>query len=224
MSLILAFGNKARHGKDTAVAAIIDFYAAKRQTMAKHGLYSNVQTLKVNFADALRKEVTKAIAGAGTIEKLLASGPEPGMNFPAWVVPDPSPDMTDPLLPHGKHPKLLQWWGTEYRRNQDADYWVNKWKQAIAGFNGIVLTGDCRFLNEAKAVKSSGGFAVNIQRINSDGTAFAAPDRPADHPSEKELDGYGWDFYIKTVTGHAALTGEQAVTLAEYLLTLKEST
>jgi hypothetical protein len=223
MSLILAFGNKARHGKDTATGAIIDYYANKRTKMAKHGLYSNVNTLKVNFADALRREVTQAIASAGTIDKLLAAGPEPGRSFPTWVVKDPNPDMNDPLLPHGKHPKLLQWWGTEYRRAQDQDYWVKKWKQAISGFNGIVVTGDMRFLNEAAAVKDVHGFTINVQRINTDGSIFQAPDRPADHPSETELDGYGFDFYIKTVSGHAALTGEQAVCLSEYLLALKEN-
>lgn len=222
MSLILAFGNKARQGKDTAVGAIIDYYAGKRKTMAKHGLFSNVLTKHVNFADALRKEVTAAISTAGTLEKLLKQGLPDGTQIPAWVTADPKPDMTDPLLPHGKHPKLLQYWGTEYRRAQNPEYWVNEWKKQVSGFNGIVLTGDCRFQNEAKAVKSLGGFVVNVQRVNPDGTIFAAPDRPADHPSETELDNFSFDFYIKTVSGHAALTGEQAITLCEYLLNLKD--
>lgn len=214
--MILAFGNRARHGKDTCCEAIISFYRQRASLAAKHGLQA-VQVKRVNFADALRREVTEEVANSynGDVEAMILE-----MEMPEWVVLDPNPDMTDPLLPHGKHPKLLQWWGTEYRRKVDPDYWVKKWQQEVLNFKGVVVTGDLRFLNEAAAIKQAGGFTVNVTRLNQDGSPYRDIGRPVNHVSETELDNYNWDFYIKTSAGHAALTGEQAITLAEYLTAL----
>lgn len=211
--MILGFGNKARHGKDTCCEAILSFYKKRQEMIKDHGApYSNIQVKRVNFADALRREVTEAITAYGDVEGMIHE-----MKMPDWVTLDPNPDMSDPLLPHGKHPKILQWWGTEFRRCEDPDYWVKKWQQQVRGFSGIIVTGDVRFLNEARAIKASQGYLINVTRLNQDGTPFRDPGRPADHPSETELDNFNWDFRIIGSDGHAALTGEQAVTIAEYL-------
>lgn len=221
-TMILAFGNKARHGKDTACEAIKDFYARRRNQFYGHGLLPKIQDVRrVNFADELRREVTRAIDRAGSVHKLLSARID-GHILPEWVVADPSPDMGDPLLPHGKHPKLLQWWGTEYRRNEDPDYWVKKWFEQIDNFKGTVVTGDLRFLNEAKAVQYIGGKTINVTRLNVDGSKYYSSDRPMDHISEVELDGHNWDYYITCKTGQTALLGEQAITIAEHLRGLED--
>jgi hypothetical protein len=223
--MILAFGNKARHGKDTCCNAIVSFYNDRRRLATVHGLRYNTYVKKVNFGDVLRKEVTAATENAGGTKELLKKGiiGEKGyISFPGWVIEEPNPDMTDPLLPYGKHPKILQWWGTEFRRSQDPDYWVKQWQKEVSGFKGIIVTGDLRFLNEAKAVKQAGGYTVNVTRMTSEGKPFVDSTRPSDHVSEIELDNYCWDFFIVASQGHAALTGEQAVSLAEYIGSLEK--
>lgn len=118
-----------------------------------------------------------------------------------------------------KDAPLLQRIGAQ-RREQDPDYWI---KRAFAKVNkqtDILVIPDCRYKNEVKFIKAQGGYLVNVQRLNPDGTAFITTDRPSDHPSETDLDGYAWDFYLKTTEGHAALTAQMAVCLVEYLRSL----
>ena len=137
-------------------------------------------------------------------------------NTPDWVTAEPNPEFSA-LAPFGKHPKLLQWWGTEYRRFQDPDYWVNKLCVSIPSTLDVALITDVRFVNEAECIKNRGGYNVKIERLAADGTPFVAPDRPRDHVSEIALDDYKFDFYITTPDGHKGLTCEMAITLAEYL-------
>jgi hypothetical protein len=87
-------------------------------------------------------------------------------------------------------------------------------------FSGIALITDLRYRNEAAYVKSVGGFTVNVSRLNRDGSLFVAPDRPADHPSEIDLDNYNWDYFIRTRDGDQVLAADYAITLAEYLMGL----
>lgn len=86
---------------------------------------------------------------------------------------------------------LMQWWGTEYRRAQDENYWVDK---ALAKCDGeclLYVIDDCRFENEAEAVRKAGGKLVRIERANA-----PVPSNP-DHPSEVGLDEWDeWDTII----------------------------
>ncbi len=181
------------------------------------------------FANVLRKEANDWLATDGG--KKWASGydkvsygvfPESKGTFcsgpmaliPEWVKPDPNPEIS-PVTPFGKHPKLLQWWGTEYRRAQDSQYWVNKWKQSLNPLADIVIATDMRFRNEAAVVKEVGGYTVNVVRLNQDGMVYVDPSRSAMHPSEIDMDGYNYDYAIHSKD--AALTGEFAVTLVHFL-------
>lgn len=201
--LILAFGNKARHGKDTAAAVVINS--------------SKLPVKRVAFADALRQEITNATRKAGGSEELLGSCIEPGIEIPDWVKLDPNPDMTDPALPYGKHPLLMQWWGTNYRRSQDPDYWIKKWKDQVCNFDGIVVAPDVRFINEAAAVKSLEGYTIKIQRLNSDGSCYFDPYRDPTHASETDLDGWNWDFQLSAKSGQIEWLKKQVTSLLEYL-------
>jgi hypothetical protein len=232
--LIIGFGNKARQGKDSAAQAIKDYYTDRmvwneeergmRLCGTKIGIFK--------FATALYQEVNEHLAIAKSFdysyEELFSMGVRECSGrdivvtkIPDWVQPDPNPEISD-LAPHGKHPKLLQWWGTDYRRAQDPDYWVSKLFVNIPANLDIALITDVRFSNEADAIKKRGGYNVNIQRLREDGQPFYASDRPADHPSELALDNYNWDFKLTNHAGHEALLGEQAVTLTEYLRGLIE--
>ena len=218
--LIIGIGHKARHGKDSFARAVQDYYGALSTTIIKHKV---VQVTA--FANALREEVNRFLTSpygkvwvnAGmTSAKGLAI--DSNVVLPDWVIPDPNPEISE-ATPLGKHPKLLQWWGTEYRRKQDNQYWVKRWRASINPQADIVITTDMRFRNEAAAVKEADGFTVNVVRLNQDGTPYVDPSRPATHPSEIDMDGYNYDAYI--MTKDAALTGEFAVTLVHYLRALK---
>ena len=114
-----------------------------------------------------------------------------------------------------KNSPLLQHVGL-VRRKKDPLYWINKLRSTIGDFKGVGLITDLRYENEAYWVKSSGGFLINVMRLNEDGTPFVAPDRDPKHISETALDNCLWDAYIKTYTGQEALAAEQAITVANY--------
>lgn len=88
--------------------------------------------------------------------------------------------------------RILQWWGTEYRRAQDPDYWTKAWSRKIEGFdleNIHVLIDDVRFMNELNTIKAHGGLIVKIERPGFSGAN--------NHASETSLDDYDdWSYVI----------------------------
>lgn len=88
--------------------------------------------------------------------------------------------------------RILQWWGTEYRRAQDPDYWTKAWQTKLGELNlsqTHVLVDDIRFLNELNVLKDNSGFVVKIERAGFKGAN--------DHSSENSLDHYrDWDLVI----------------------------
>lgn len=115
-----------------------------------------------------------------------------------------------------KDPELLQRIGSE-RRAEDENYWIKRAFAKVGPYTDIVLVSDMRYKNEAYYIKSLGGYIVDVERLHPNGVPFIAADRPADHPSEIDLDGYNFDFYIKVKSGHLALLQDSAITLVEYL-------
>jgi hypothetical protein len=113
-----------------------------------------------------------------------------------------------------KDPILLQTVGMQ-RRNQDVNYWVNRAFESIPANTDIAVFTDVRFKNEAEMIKQKGGYLIEVIRLNQDGTRYYATDRPSDHPSETDLDNYNFDFNITSKSD--VLTGELAVTIAEYV-------
>lgn len=189
MSLLIAFGNKARHGKDSAAEAILAHVKSREVNLGK--FYKDppvVEARQFRFAEALYEECHQLHG------------------------------MTEKDAP------LLQKVGSD-RRKENENYWVDQvFKMAdpfLKNSNNVAIITDVRYKNEAAEIKKRGGYLINVTRLNADGTLFVAPDRPADHPSEVDLDGYNWDFYIRTHSGEAALAADQAITLYEYLRGLR---
>ncbi len=65
-----------------------------------------------------------------------------------------------------KSREWMQWYGTDIKRNQDPDYWINNLKNTIKinqlrGIDNFIIT-DVRFLNEIKWIKSEGGLIYKI--------------------------------------------------------------
>ncbi len=88
--------------------------------------------------------------------------------------------------------RILQWWGTEYRRAQDPDYWTKAWARQVSGLpldRIHVLVDDVRFINELETIQDLGGMIVKIER-----PGFNAA---GNHASETSLDHYsGWQQVI----------------------------
>lgn len=95
----------------------------------------------INFADALKEEVSKATATPlETIEK-----------------------------EKDKFRLILQGWGTDFRRAKNPNYWVEEWiKRVLKSECDYVIVGDVRFLNEAEAIEDAGGQVWRVTRESMD--------------------------------------------------------
>lgn len=57
---------------------------------------------------------------------------------------------------------LLQIYGTEYRRAQNLDYWIEAWRSLHPDGHWIIP--DVRFENEAQMVRQRGGIIIRVER------------------------------------------------------------
>jgi hypothetical protein len=100
---------------------------------------------------------------------------------------------------------LLQNYGTEVRRAEDPDYWVDAWGQLASVLsNEDLVVDDVRFLNEAVAVKSVGGTLIRIVRED-----MASEDT---HASETEQDSIEVDYTVSVKTGELDKLREEVLT------------
>lgn len=197
-SVIFAFGYKQRSGKDTAVAEIIrqrglllPSSAAQQWEGSTEGMVHGVGTQpegrydirKYSFADALRREVDAEYRKAGGVEKVFApnycfSRKGYVVTLPDWVKFDPNGEINE-QYPFSKQRTFLQWWGGDYRRSEDAEYWVRQLAQQIELEKPqLALISDLRYLNEFHFCKEYGE-VIKVERLGiPQGT----------HASETELD------------------------------------
>lgn len=178
--LIIGLGHRARQGKNTAAVVMLN----EGSIGSRGRIYA--------YADALRAEVTQEVNGNLGLEELIKRGwfiggrPNVRTNFkqdlPEWVKAET-----------GKPRTLLQWWGTDYRRAQDPDYWVKRLMDTLRRENpDVAFVTDVRFPNEVDAIHAAGGYVVQVIKTT-------PPDiKVPSHPSEDVLDGYtGWDYTIR---------------------------
>ena len=170
--LLIGLGHKARQGKNTAALGLLE--AAPISIDAR--LYA--------YATALRQEVRSACIRFGHAAALIESFKEAGL-MPEWVRDEA-----------GKQRTLYQWWGTDYRRKQDPDYWVKRlFAQVKKDAPDLAIVTDVRFPNEAESIKSAGGVLIKVIRTTPPDLIVPA------HPSEDALNGYtGWDYTLEAAT------------------------
>lgn len=140
------------------------------------------RAVETNFADALKAEV----ASRYSIEKWRCYSQDEKNK----------PISAENPLTIGQ---ALQKVGNE-RRQQDADYWLNKVAELVADLGDnvdVVVVGDVRFRNEADWIKQAGGVLV---RLNGDpGAVRQNSKRDLTHSSETDLDAYErFDFVFDT--------------------------
>jgi hypothetical protein len=145
--------------------------------------------LPIAFADALRHEVVLAWRVDLRIltDRITKETALPALSIGMCGEPDfinwatsKGLSLAEPRSPRW----VLQRWGTEFRREQNADYWVQiveRWirRQMGVGYDRIVIT-DVRMPNEAELVRRLGGKLLRVHRPD---VAPMAPET-ADHSSE----------------------------------------
>lgn len=99
-----------------------------------------------------------------------------------------------------KDRKLLQWIGSDWARNTIRDtIWVDIWKSKTfdaLSKKSIVVVDDCRFDNEAQAIKDMGGVIIKIIADNSISRIPTAQGIPG-HESELGVDKKFIDYVIE---------------------------
>ena len=136
---------------------------------------------KIAVADAIREEVEKFIeawfgwlAAIAPVESIINA-------FKAMVWEKPT---------HPAMRVLLQWWGTEYRRSRDPQYWTKILATKLLNDLQIVIS-DIRTPEEMVEVQAAGGEVWFIER------AGIAPVGIKNHLTEVALEGATFDRTVK---------------------------
>jgi hypothetical protein len=136
------------------IIGLIGFARSGKSTAAEH-LQKNYGFERVNFKDGLIAEIKQNFPDLLYQICVACDKLEGG----SWVEEDLF-SIKPPIMR-----ALLQNYGTEVRRGDNPNYWVEKWEDGImtSGVENVV-TDDVRFLNEAEAVKDFQGVLVRIVR------------------------------------------------------------
>lgn len=192
--MIIGFAGKAASGKTTAAKYLLE------------RLNSNVVILPM--ALMLREEVENFITQVGAEEYVpLVYGDQDDKvrvfsidenraleQCPVWAsfVAENRDIQNQPGQSAVSVRRILQWWGTEYRRAEDHDYWTKAWEKKLLEYDLIkthVLVDDVRFINELNIIKKHGGTFIKIERPGFNGAN--------NHSSENSLDDYNdWNLVI----------------------------
>lgn len=198
--IIIGFGYKRRRGKDSAVQAILE---SRQRTCG---------VVRYSFALPLKQEVNQAYERLGSWLAVFDYCYDK-LGMPMTFAREEQPDMSDPESPYGKQRRLLQWWGTEYRRAQDPRHWIKYMDQRLAEERPeVVLISDLRFRNEAVWIIQNHGMVVKVDRPDYDGPESHA------HTSEYELDGFEFDAEISALSGQMEWLGRQALLVFDAFL------
>jgi len=147
---------------------------------------------RFSFADGLKHEVAAQLDT--TVE---------------WIESHKS----NPLVRHA-----LQWYGTEFRRTENNNYWIEQLAKYITTFNNstghtciILVVTDVRFPNEAAYIKQQGGLLFRIRRK-------VADDVEDKHESERHVDDIACDNFIHNDMSFLRLENEVKDVLRQHKL------
>ena len=162
------------HGKDAVVSILVERFGYERHA----------------FADCLKLEVKRALTELDYRDYVWNRMPVPCRDavLTCLAVGDLDP-FIKPTTPDMR--SLLQLYGTEFRRAQDQDYWIQALFDNTAPGTRVAVS-DVRFRNEADLVREKGGQVWRVLRMD----AFYAYSDKTRHSSERDLDGYEFDQVI----------------------------
>lgn len=185
--MIIGIGHKARSGKDSVANYLVDRYGFT----------------KIGFADTLYGECRNCrivydynwnrFAFGIPNDEYYYFGNDVENYILKWIKNSGKNIRTGMYEYNGmteKDPTLLQWWGTDFRRKQDEDYWVKiirkkiniilmkdnsirqlEAKRTYRYFEPDILNiviPDVRFKNEAQMIKDFGGEVWKVERYNTE--------------------------------------------------------
>ena len=192
--IIIGIGHKAGQGKDTAARHLQQLLGCSLVHFAD-ALYDECRHAAILFKDDPPELYCK------TYDEDFFCYADPENAIVEWIKAKGTPKTG---LPNGarlyysgmkeKDATLLQFWGTEFRRELFSwDYWVDKVRTEIeANPKEDLIIPDTRFENEAEMIKSVGGVVWKIDR-----TGFRATDRDPNHTSEIDLNEWEFDAVIR---------------------------
>ena len=171
MIFVLGLGYRMRVGKDSVADVLVERYGFRR--------YGFAEALKVEVLERFR-DVLDVVA-----RETYGSGIDHIERAREALVRDLKPSVVR---------ALLQNYGTEVRRRDDPQYWVDMLHTQILHRDRptrAVVT-DVRFRNEAAWVHGVGGLLVRVDRGAPEQGSVSA------HTSERDLAEYlGWDYILK---------------------------
>lgn len=140
MTIVVGFCGEKQCGKDTVASMLLDI-------ASKQGILG----MRRGMADPLKEEIAHEFApklGVSSSE-ILRQMHTPGEKE-RWRL-------------------IMQWWGTEFRRYEDKDYWVNKmlvWLSSYSRVGELVAIPDIRFANELDMLNNRllRGYSVLVTR------------------------------------------------------------
>jgi hypothetical protein len=221
---VIGLGHRARHGKDI----VADFIKTKRKNVIVY-----------HFADPLKEE----IMNKSRLLPLIYRQKSKFSNhywYNVWSHDEEYRSISEENLPflhkifedrkieeywgmngngHDEHKDslMLQFWGTNWRRQKYADdYWIRRVEDYYIKncfskqFDGNVyfLLPDTRFRNEVEWIKNMQNsennvesYYVKIVRYNFDGTPYYDPNRDPNHQSEIDLENITPDYLMAAKSG-----------------------
>lgn len=190
------------HGKDAVAAHLVSRYGFARVGWAdelKHEVGTRLRdTIKqitlmdeaMGFLPNLPRHLRGPGPGGGN--KLSEDGWTARIHYALWTERSPAIRA------------LLQEYGTQVRRADQDDYWLDAWERRIERFFGErafhphsdlrIVVPDTRFPNEAMRALNHKALLVRVNR------PLLPPGPMAGHESETALDGWReWDLYVENV-------------------------
>ena len=134
---------------------------------------------RIAFADAVRMEVADHIGRQALAPVELDEDLRCVLND--FSVSDVWSKPTTPTMR-----RILQQWGTEYRRNQDQDYWVKIVDDQFKALDAPAVITDVRHANECEWLRHRGGVLLRVRRNASNDP----------HSSERAIDALAVDAEI----------------------------
>ena len=161
--MIVGLTGPARCGKNTIADHLVAKYFFTRIAFSD-ALYKEVAEAFDVSEEMLRRDETKDVRLYGLALRYCRDD-----QFVAAVARSCGVAIEDaPMVSRRSPRELLQWWGTEYRRAQDPDYWVKKLAERMCQITGDggdihdarVAVDGVRFPNEEAFLRSLPGFEM----------------------------------------------------------------
>lgn len=109
--------------------------------------------------------------------------------------------------------QVMQWWGTDYRRAENPDYWVNRMAEVLRELAksrqcDVAIITNVRFMNEWRLVVDSNlitlvgnvpGIVVKIHNRHAENVCLASP--TGKHDSEKLWQTQSGDYVVENIHG-----------------------